>query len=260
MKDIIEKIDYLFKKLITPYIMSLLVSPYKNITQYSKIQVKPNQMNSDIKNIIKMTLRKKVEKKCNKNGFIDEVYRIENSEAMDMEPENLSGCCNFKVSFHCRMCIPIERTQLVVQIKNLNQVLILAVNGPIMIFIPKENIDLETWDIYDHFLHKKSKEVLKVNSFVKIEVVKARINQQDYQIKVIGKLLDFATEEEVNNYYGNVVETDSIIKSDEGEVNVDQMINQEDELEEDSDSQNGGFDQEGGFDDDEDFNDSDIFI
>ena len=50
--------------------MSLLVSPYKNITQYSKIQVKPNQMNSDIKNIIKMTLRKKVEKKCNKYGFV----------------------------------------------------------------------------------------------------------------------------------------------------------------------------------------------
>lgn len=235
----------------------MLVSPYKNITQYSKIQVKPNQMNSDIKNIVKMTLRKKVEKKCNKNGFIDEVYRIEESEAMDMEPENLSGCCNFKVSFHCRICIPVENTQLVVQIKNLNQVLILAVNGPIMIFIPKENIDLDVWDIYDHFLHKKSKEVLKVNSFVKVEVIKARINQLDYQIKVIGKLLDFATEDEVNNYYGNVVEDDAMPKigddSKEPE-NVDQMINQEEEdediIEEDSDSQKGGYD---------DF-ESDIFI
>ena len=38
------------------YIM--LVSPYKNITQYSKIQIKPNQMNSDIQNIIKLVLRK----------------------------------------------------------------------------------------------------------------------------------------------------------------------------------------------------------
>lgn len=245
--------------------MSLLVSPYKNITQYSKIQVKPNQMNSDIKNIIKMTLRKKVEKKCNKNGFIDEVYRIESSEAMDMEPENLSGCCNFNVSFHCRMCIPIEKTKLVVQIKNLNQVLILAVNGPIMIFIPKENIDLDIWDIYDHFLHKKSKEILKVNSFVKVEVVKARINQQDYQIKVIGSLLDFATEEEVNNYYGNVVEGDSILRSEQdNEEDVNQMINQEDELDEDSDSQDGGFEQNGGFGYDENGNyddfESDIFI
>ena len=250
---------------MSQYIMSLLVSPYKNITQYSKIQVKPNQMNSDIKNIIKMTLRKKVEKKCNKNGFIDEVYRIEGSEAMDMEPENLSGCCNFKVSFHCRMCIPVEKTELVVQIKNLNQVLILAVNGPIMIFIPKENIDLDIWDIYDNFLHKKSNEVLTVNSFVKIEVVKARINQQDYQIKVIGRLLDFATKEEVNSYYGNVVEGDSILRSEqdqEKDDDVNQIINQEDELEEDSDSQEGGFEQEGGYDQNGHYDDfeSDIFI
>jgi DNA-directed RNA polymerase subunit E'/Rpb7 len=200
------------------YIM--LVSPYKNITQYSKIQIKPNQMNSDIQNIIKLVLRKKVEKKCNKNGFIDEVYRIEESGAMDMEPENLSGCCNFRVSYHCRICIPVEETQIVVQIKNLNQVLILAVNGPIMIFIPKENIDLNKWDIYDSFLHKKSKEVLKVNSFVKVTVLKSRINQEDYQIKVIGKLIDFATEEEITQYYGNIIESND-------EESIDDNINQE---------------------------------
>jgi len=227
----------------------MLVSPYKNITQYSKIQIKPNQMNSDIQNIIKLVLRKKVEKKCNKNGFIDEVYRIEESEAMDMEPENLSGCCNFRVSYHCRICIPVEETQLVVQIKNLNQVLILGMNGPIMIFIPKENIDLNIWDIYDNFLHKKTKEVLKVNSFVKITVLKSRINQEDYQIKVIGKLLDFATDEEVTQYYGNIIESNN------------------EELIEDNTNQEGGCDEENNseseqeVDSDSDFElDSDIFI
>lgn len=236
----------------------MLVSPYKNITQYSKIQVKPNQMNSDIKNIIKLILRKKIEKKCNKNGFIDKVHRIEESEAVDMDPENLSGCCNFRISYHCRICIPVENTQLVVQIKNLNQVLILAVNGPIMIFIPKENIDLETWDVYDHFLHKKSKEVLKVNSFVKVDVMKARINQGDYQIKVIGKLIDFANEEETNLYFGNIVEDEEV----EIESKQDTDVNQADDINmnlinvdeaegyQSEDSQDGGYD---------DF-ESDIFI
>lgn len=236
----------------------MLVSPYKNITQYSKIQVKPNQMNSDIKNIIKLILRKKIEKKCNKNGFIDKVHRIEESEAVDMDPENLSGCCNFRISYHCRICIPVENTQLVVQIKNLNQVLILAVNGPIMIFIPKENIDLETWDVYDHFLHKKSKEVLKVNSFVKVDVMKARINQGDYQIKVIGKLVDFANEEETNLYFGNIVEDEDVEIESKQATEVDQpddinmnLINVDDaEGYQSEDSQDGGYD---------DF-ESDIFI
>ena len=41
----------------------MLVSPYKDVTQYTKIQVKPHMMNSDIQNIMKLVLRKKVEKK-----------------------------------------------------------------------------------------------------------------------------------------------------------------------------------------------------
>ncbi len=226
----------------------MLVSPYKNIIQYSKIQVKPNQMNSDIRNILKMNLRKKVEKKCNKNGFIDEVYKIEHSEAMDMEPENLSGASNFMVTFHCRICIPVQNTQLVVQIKNLNQVLILAVNGPIMIFIPKDNIDLNTWDVYDNFMHKQKKEVLKVGSFVKVEVLATRINQLDYQIKVIGSLVDFASESEIKNYFGSVVDTNQL-DSNESTNNVEE--GKEESQENDS--------LEGGFDDDDDF-ESDIFI
>ena len=226
----------------------MLVSPYKNIIQYSKIQVKPNQMNSDIRNILKMNLRKKVEKKCNKNGFIDEVYKIEQSEAMDMEPENLSGASNFMVTFHCRICIPVQNTQLVVQIKNLNQVLILAVNGPIMIFIPKDNIDLDTWDVYDNFMHKQKKEELKVGSFVKVEVLATRINQLDYQIKVIGSLVDFASESEIKNYFGSVVDTNQL-------DSIDSTNNVEESKEENQENDS----LEGGFDDDDDF-ESDIFI
>lgn len=184
----------------------MLVSPYKNITQYSKIQIKPHQLNSDIKNYMKLELRKKVEKKCNKVGFIDEVYRIENYYESDMKPENLSGCCTFDVAFHCKICIPIVDTIIIAQIKAINQVLVLANNGPIMIFIPKENINETIWDSYDNFQHRKTKEQLKVNSYVKIEVVRSRINQLDYQIKVIGKLLDFADENEIKNYYGAIVE------------------------------------------------------
>ena len=67
----------------------MLVSPYKNTIQYTKVQIKPHMMNSDIQNIMKLELRTKVEKRCNKNGFIDEVHRIEEFKADDMRPENL---------------------------------------------------------------------------------------------------------------------------------------------------------------------------
>lgn len=183
----------------------MLVSPYKNTIQYTKVQIKPHMMNSDIQNIMKLELRTKVEKRCNKNGFIDEVHRIEEFKADDMRPENLSGCVNFDIAYHCRLCIPIEETMIVAQVKAINQELILAQNGPIMIFIPKDNIDTNNWDISEKFLSLTSKSQLKINDYVKILIVNKRINQGDYQIKVIGTLFDTATKEEVQNFYGSVL-------------------------------------------------------
>ena len=68
--------------------MSKLVSPYKNIKQHTRIKLEPYHMNSDIRNNMKMVLKKKVEKKCNKNGFIDEVFKILEFSDGIMIPEN----------------------------------------------------------------------------------------------------------------------------------------------------------------------------
>ena len=182
-----------------------IVSPYKDIEQFTKIMIQPSQINSDIRNNMKMNLKKKVEKKCNKNGFIDEVYKIISFEDGVMPPENLSGNIIFNIKYHCRLCLPIEDSVIIGNIKTINQELIIATNGPIFIFIPKENIDTNIWDI-ESFSLKKSNEKLQLNSFVKIKILNKRINQNDYQIKSIGYLLDFATKDEVKQYYGNVIE------------------------------------------------------
>lgn len=202
----------------------MLVSPYKNTTQYTKIQIKPHMMNSDIQNIMKLVLRKKVEKRCNKNGFIDEVHRIEKFMEEDLHPENLSGCANFYITYHCRICLPIENSIIIAQVKAINQELILATNGPIMIFIPKNNINQAKWDVSDKFLNKKTKTNLIVNNYIKIEVINKRINQGDHQIKVIGKLIDFATDDMTTLYFGSIITKEDINssldkESDEGNNN-----------------------------------------
>jgi DNA-directed RNA polymerase subunit E'/Rpb7 len=192
----------------------MLVSPYKNTTQYTKIQLKPHMMNSDILNIMKLVLRKKVEKRCNKYGFIDEVYRIEDFKEEDLRPENLSGCANYYITYHCRVCLPIENSIIIAQVKAINQELILATNGPIMIFIPKDNVNSLIWDVSDKFYNKETKTNLTINNFIKIEIVNKRINQGDHQIKVIGKLMDFATQEETKDYYGSVISEEFIVEEE----------------------------------------------
>ena len=204
-----------------------LVSPYRNIKQYTRISVEPYNMNSDIKNNMKIILKKKVEKKCNKNGFIDEVYRILEYSDGIMPPENLNGSAIYNITYHCKVCIPIENTMIIGQIRVINQELIIAVNGPIMFFIPKENIDTNTWDIPDGYFNKLSNRKLNREDFVKIQIVDKRINQNDSQIKSIGKLIDFATTEEVDKYFGSKIVSERVIDG----VKVTQTIEESSQIE-----------------------------
>jgi DNA-directed RNA polymerase subunit E'/Rpb7 len=189
--------------------MMNLSSPYRNIIQNTNISIEPYYMNSDIRNNMKIVLKKKVEKKCNENGYIDEVYRITNYKDGNLISENLSGNAIFNVSYHCKICIPIENTIIIGQVKVINQEVIVCMNGPVMIFITKNNIDSNIWEISEGYLHKEKKDKLSIGQYIKIHIINKNINQGDIQVKAIGILLDYPTTEELNKYYGNIVETDT---------------------------------------------------
>ena len=196
----------------------VITSPYKDVYQYTKIKVEPHQMNSDIRNNMKLILKKKVEKKCNKNGYIDNVYRIVKYSDGILIPENLSACAIFDIMYHCRLCLPIENTELIAQIKIINLDVIIATNGPILIFIEKNEIDKNNWEITDNIYNKKNKEKLKLNDFVKILTLDKRINNGDNQIKSMGKLIDFAKKKEINKYFGSIVHDDDKIDNNNNNV------------------------------------------
>jgi len=180
-----------------------IVNPYIRIIQHTRIVVEAYHMNSNIKNNMKNILKKKVEKKCNKNGYIDEVYKIVDYSDGIMPAENLNGGAIYDVSYHCKICFPIENTILIGQVKVVNQELIIAMHGPIMFFIPKENVDLDIWDTTNGYIEKSSKNKLLTNDYVKIQIINKRINQNDTQIKTLGKLLELPTTEEIEKYFIN---------------------------------------------------------
>lgn len=177
--------------------------PYKNIKQHTRISLEPYHMNSDIRNNMKIVLKKKVEKKCNKNGFVDEVYRILEYSDGFMPAENLNGSAIYNITYHCRICIPIENTIIIGQVKMVSSDLVIAINGPLFMFMPKNSIDTNIWDIPEGFINKKTKEKLQVGQYIKVQVNDKRINQGDTQIKILGKLLDYASDKEVDKYYGS---------------------------------------------------------
>lgn len=183
-----------------------IISPYKNVEQYTRVVIEPHQMNSDIRTHLKFNLKKKIEKKCNKNGFVEEVYRVTKDSDGIMIPENLSGNAIYDISYHCKLCIPIEDSIIIGQVKVINQELVVAINGPIMIFIPKDNIDTAYWNPVDNFSHMEKKNIkLEIGNYVCVKILNKRINKGDTQIKTIGRLLNLATELEVDKFFGNKI-------------------------------------------------------
>ena len=195
------------------------INPYRLINQKTRISIEPFHMNSDIENNMKNILKEKVEKKCNEYGYVDTVYRIIKYSECIMPPENLNGCAISFVTYHCKLCIPIENTIIIGIIKVISQELIVATNGPLMIFIPKENIDTNIWDIPDNYLNKKTKKRLLIDDYIKIQIMAKRINQNDIQIKIIGYLINFASQEEVDTYYGSQIATNKITDDAQGNCN-----------------------------------------
>ena len=178
-----------------------LVSPYINIKQYTKISIESFHMNNNIINNIVNLLKKKLEKKCNKNGYVANIYDIIEYSDGIMHPENLNGSAIYNVAYNCKLCIPVENTIIIGTVRIINQELIVSTTGPIIIFIPKDNINLELWNIIDGFVYKPTKKSLELEDFIKILIIDKRINQNDTQIKAVGKLIDIPTQEEIDEYY-----------------------------------------------------------
>jgi len=191
--------------------------PYKNVEQHTIIIIEPHQMNSDIRNHLKYNLKKKVEKKCNMNGYVDEIYKITKYSDGMMYPENLSGNANYNISYHCKLYFPIENSIIIGQVKVINQELIIAINGPLLMIIPREYIDTKYWiNNIDNFTYKENPTIkLNIADYVCVQIINKKINKYDTQIKIIGKLLDFPTEKQVEKYFEiNDNDPDNLVKKD----------------------------------------------
>ena len=178
-----------------------ITKPFKNLKQYTRICIPPKYLNSDIKNNIKSSLETTLEGKCNINGFIIKIHRIIDYSDGFLIPETLNGNVMYNITYSCNICIPVENTIIIAQVKIINQELIIGINGPIMIFIPKENVDINIWNITDGYINKENKRKLQPFDYVLIQILDKRINRNESQIKAIGKLLNYALDEDVNKYF-----------------------------------------------------------
>lgn len=183
-------------------------SPYFNTNLHADIRLRPSQMNNNLLEEIKQNLNQKLSNKCYKNyGYIDVVYDIdENIQGGYIRAEDNTASSLHKVKFSCRLINPIIRGHLIAKIVGINNKMIIASDGPIIVIIGSKNINSKNIIYHNtayYPLNESGKIINKAivkDSYVKIKVFNKEIINGRDKILTIGTMESVASDDEVKRY------------------------------------------------------------
>jgi len=184
--------------------MSEIVNPYRNTIFYTRVKLLPYQMNNELYINLKNNLIKKVERKCNKYGYVNKVYKIITYTDGTINAEDFTGSAVFNVKYGANTCIPIENTKIVVKIEKMNNMAILAKNGPIKVVLKYDKVSTKFKIVQNTILYtgedKKSRQI-NVGDYLVISILAKRFYNKDNFISVYGYIDDIPTESDIKDNF-----------------------------------------------------------
>ena len=175
---------------------------YTNQVLEEVISLYPYQMDNDLFIHIKNNLKSKVENKCNKYGYINYVHRIIDCGNGVLDANNLSGNAVYNVKYLANICIPIQNTQILIQMDIVDSKIIRGSNGPISCIILSKNINTENFKIKNNgdIIHNETDSLLKKGDYVKVNILASQFNYNEVNIHIIGWLENLAINVNLNDY------------------------------------------------------------
>jgi len=135
-----------------------LVLPIVNTVLSTRISLLPKDMNNDLYYNLKFNTEKKVQGKCNEFGYVIKVLKIEDYSDGDIEGENFSGSAVYKIRYSASLCVPVEKTQIITKIENINNAILLSSHGPISCVITPDKVNIQLFSNEMGKYYYKSKE------------------------------------------------------------------------------------------------------
>ncbi len=149
------------------------------------IQLLPDEFNNSIDEALLMKLKKKVEGKCDKNGYVkpDSVSIVRRSMGKVLQG-HFNGSCSYRISYKVEICNPVEGMMVKAIVRNINKMGLFCElhdiePSPLTIILAKQ-----------HHLKNESFEKVKINDVINIEIIGIKFNYNDTQISCIGRLSD----------------------------------------------------------------------
>jgi len=184
-------------------------NPFLDTVLYTTVALHPSQLNNNIYSNLKQNLIKMLEKKCYKNyGYISKIYEILERDNGNIIPEDNDSCAVFKIKFSCRLCHPLENTQIICKVNLPTDIFISLSRSPIHLIVTNDNDRINGNVFFKDPFEKKIKikktgEVLETGTFVKATIISKEFTDKDRRIIAMGRLDDIATDEEVEKFYGD---------------------------------------------------------
>lgn len=196
--------------------MSILSSPYIDTELYERVLITPQQIQNDIYIYLKDNLKKKIEKKCNKYGYITKVYKILDHSDGEIVPENFDASLIYNVKYSCRLCRPIENTDIVCKIELMNKSLIKASNGPIICVIGINYINNKLFSFSNsgQLIYNNNK-IIKDGDHIITGIRATNYFAGDERIIILGELKAIPSKDDIEKYYKEKLETENIIIENE---------------------------------------------
>lgn len=193
--------------------MTDLSTPYKDTILYSKVCIKPHQLNNDLYLNLKNNLKKNKEKKNNEYGYITKIYKILDFNDGEVIPENFDASVIYNVSFSCRLCKPILNQKIICKIEFINKLFIKSINGPIISVTLVKSEDISNkFNInnLNEILYKSTNKKLNPNDYVTIIVKGIKFESKDQKIIITSHLDDIPNEDEIKEYFNEKFDSEKI--------------------------------------------------
>lgn len=215
-----------------------MTSPYIDTVLPTKVRVRAEQYNNNIELNIKNNLIDKVEDVCfSEYGYITKVYKIVKIGKNRLPPEDFTSSTEFPVEFACNLCRPLDKTQITVMVEKINKAFMRIKNGPISGVVTINNVNEEKFivDSQRNIRYEKDNKVhtLSAGDFIKVNVIKVILADNDDKVFLTAKLHDMASDKEIKQFFDDLHTEETI--DEEKLVQFDDYIDQGEQKEKEQD-------------------------
>lgn len=214
-----------------------LVLPIVNTVLSTKVSLLPIQMTNDVYYNLKYNIEKKVQGKCNEFGYVIKVLKIEDYSEGEIDGENFTGSAVYNIRYLASLCIPIEKTQIITKIENINNAILLSTHGPISCVITPDKVNTQLFmNEMGKYYYKnpvkpedKSKTQVRTElvkgTLIKVTILSKKLYKNDIMIS-LGFLDELASQGEIDNFY-----KPELFNADQAEIETNDLVEfHEDEI------------------------------